>query len=173
MMMLVRKYQAAVWTPSLYSLQAFMCSNRFHFCRTRHNDAGLTATLEATEEAEGQSTPGRDGIEAAEGRRSAGQPSTSGRQAPGQEFVDLGVDDRLTVRFSMLCNARGMGLPPDLCRLVAVSILVYSNVRCGCHSLRPCLWSNHRCAVLWCRCGLRRWVCWSPLMCNKKLSQKH
>ena len=46
--------------------------------------AGSTATLEANDDVR-------------ERQQSNGLASTSGGRAPGQDFIDLGVDDRLTV----------------------------------------------------------------------------
>ena len=105
-----------------------------------NNRAGSTATLEANEEAEGLSASGRDGIDAAEGRRSAGQPSTSGREAPGQEFIDLGVDDRLTVGPSMPLDSNRTRISPRLVGSVCLSI---KRSTLGCDLARHCLWRYH------------------------------
>ncbi|CAL5224194.1 g6836 [Coccomyxa viridis] len=93
-------------------------------------DAGSTATLEATEEAESLSASVTDGSDAAESRRSAGQPSTSGRQAPGQDFIDLGVDDRLTMRLKEM----GVLQPTDVQREAIPKALTGTNVAIQCYT---------------------------------------
>lgn len=58
--------------------------------------------MEVLEEPDSLTASDRGISEAAERQSSAGPPSTSGRKAPGQEFTNLGVDDRLTVSADLM-----------------------------------------------------------------------